>query len=99
MKGYDYSMKGAYFITICAFENRHHFGRINSKGMISAQLGSLVEEWWDKIPDRFSGVTIGDFILMPNHIHGILILDSVRQGNQEIEEREASEGQERETDN
>jgi len=72
---FDYSTKGDYFITICAFENKALFGYIKDGKMVKGTLGIIGETWWHKIPERFPGVTLGDFIVMPNHMHGILTLE------------------------
>ncbi len=87
---FDYSGKGDYFITVCAFENRHLFGRIMDGKMVTGTLGGIAETWWYKIPERFPGVSLGDFVVMPNHVHGIIILEG-REASEGLG-REASEG-------
>ena len=83
LKGYDYGSEGAYFITICT-DNREHFfgeikevseGNITKKTMHLNHVGRLAEQFWMEIPVHFPFVELGEFVVMPNHIHGILILN------------------------
>lgn len=92
LKRFDYSAKGAYFITICAYKNLSLFGHIHKGVMYPDDLGIMVESFWGKIPDRFPKTSLGEFILMPNHIHGIIILGSQRKIPGWHQIREASEG-------
>ena len=75
LQTWDYSNNGAYFITICT-QNRHHFfGNINSGIMQLSEIGKLAEQFWYEIPNHFPMVELGNFVVMPNHVHGILIID------------------------
>ena len=72
---WDYSNNGAYFITICT-QNRHHFfGYIQNQEMQLSKTGKLAEQFWHEIPSHFPMVELGNFVVMPNHVHGILIID------------------------
>ena len=73
---WDYSNNGAYFITICT-QNRHHFfGQIQNQKMQLSEIGKLAEKFWCEIPNHFPIVQLGNFVVMPNHVHGILIIDN-----------------------
>jgi REP element-mobilizing transposase RayT len=72
---WDYSWNGAYFITICTANREHFFGEIENQKMILSRTGVIADLLWHEIPNHSKFVEIGDFIVMPNHIHGILILD------------------------
>jgi hypothetical protein len=72
MKGYDYSQEGLYFITICCFENKHLFGRIEGGVMVLNEAGKIAERCWEEIPEHFRDVVLHAFVIMPNHVHGIL---------------------------
>lgn len=75
LQTWDYSNNGAYFITICT-QNRHHFfGNINNGIMQLSEIGKLAEQFWYEIPNNFPMVELGNFVVMPNHVHGILIID------------------------
>jgi putative transposase len=74
LKGYDYSSAGAYFVTICAKDRKHLFGRILDETMEANRCGRIVEESWRDIPNHDRRVELDEFILMPNHIHGIVVI-------------------------
>jgi putative transposase len=72
--GADYSEPGAYFITICAAERRSIFGAIGDGKVTLSALGRLVQACWLEIPEHFSHASIKEFVVMPNHLHGIVSL-------------------------
>ncbi|MEX0269032.1 hypothetical protein AB3R30_07810 [Leptolyngbyaceae cyanobacterium UHCC 1019] len=74
LKGYDYSSPGAYFITICTHQRDCLFGEIADGTMHLNQLGQIVSASWQRLPHHFLNVELDAFVVMPNHIHGILIL-------------------------
>lgn len=79
LQNWDYSTDGAYFITICTQNREHFFGEIisveNDFEMKSNQLGVLAEEIWFEIPTHFPFIELDEFVVMPNHIHGILMIN------------------------
>ncbi|MCB0846296.1 MAG: transposase, partial [Bacteroidetes bacterium] len=72
---WDYSWNGAYFITICTKNRRHYFGEIIDKQMELSHVGVLADVFWHEIKHHTHGVELDAFVVMPNHIHGILVLD------------------------
>jgi REP-associated tyrosine transposase len=70
---YDYSQPGAYFVTIVTHERRSLFGAIVNNNMRRSKRGAIAEACWHRIPEHFSRVELGAFVVMPNHVHGILI--------------------------
>ena len=79
LRGYDYSQAGAYFITICA-QNRHClFGSITEGAVVLNDAGRAVADCWLQIPDHFPNVELDEWVVMPNHIHGIVVI--VRANN------------------
>jgi len=64
------------FITICTKNREHFFGEIQHGKMELSPLGVIADILWHEIPNHASFVELGDFVVMPNHIHGILILDN-----------------------
>jgi len=72
LKEYNYSQEGWYFVTICVNKRKHLFGRINISGMILNTFGMIVKHYWSNIPKRYPNVRIDQYIIMPNHIHGII---------------------------
>src|SRR3972149_5568989 len=87
---YDYASSGAYFATVCSQGRRSVFG--------SAEMRSLVEEVWDQIPDHFPNTRTDEFVVMPNHVHGIvwivegdgLSVGQMLRGRREVGARHAS---------
>ena len=74
LRGYDYSQAGAYFITICAQNRRCLFGSIAEGTMALNDAGRAVAACWLQIPDHFPHVELDEYVVMPNHIHGIVII-------------------------
>ena len=75
LQSWDYGADGAYFITICTQNRRHLFGKVVNGEMQLNELGKLAEKYWLEIPNHFSFIELGNFVIMPNHTHGILIID------------------------
>lgn len=71
---YDYSQDGAYFITIRIHRWQHHFGKIQNSRMQYSPLGKIAKGYWLEIPKHFPFVHLDTFKVMPNHIHGILVI-------------------------
>jgi REP element-mobilizing transposase RayT len=75
LQGYDYTRSGAYFVTICTHERQMLFGQIADNGvMILNAAGTIAEQFWVTIPDHFPHIETDLFVVMPNHVHGILLL-------------------------
>jgi len=74
LREYDYSQAGAYFITICTHERICLFGDIMNGEMRLNEAGRIVQQYWDQIPQHFPHVELGEFIVMPNHVHGIIVI-------------------------
>jgi REP element-mobilizing transposase RayT len=80
LQDYDYSQVGAYFITICVQNRECLFGEITNGEMKMNDIGRMVQIVWDEIPSRFDGLELNLFTIMPNHIHGIIMLNRQRRG-------------------
>jgi len=76
LKGYDYSLCGAYFITICTYDKKKTFGKIIDNKFYESEFGNTIKEEWFNLKERFENLETKEFILMPNHIHGILLLNT-----------------------
>lgn len=74
LKWFDYSSARTYFVTICTYEHDHFFGRIRNEKMYLNEVGRTSRSVWLSIPDRFLGVQLADFVFMPNHFHGLVII-------------------------
>lgn len=75
LKGYDYSQAGLYFITICCQDRICRFGHIENGEMILNAYGKIVYDEWAKLPERFPNFEMDVFQIMPNHMHGIILLN------------------------
>jgi putative transposase len=71
---WDYGSNGAYFVTICVARRRHDFGEIAGEEMVASPLGQAAWDRWEEIPVHFPFVVLDAFVVMPNHVHGILII-------------------------
>ena len=80
LHNWDYGSNGAYFITICTQNREHFFGEILDNCMQLNELGQLAEKFWLDIPNRFPFIELGEFVVMPNHTHGILTIDKTDTG-------------------
>ncbi|RYY69904.1 MAG: transposase [Chitinophagaceae bacterium] len=78
LKNWDYTSNGAYFITICTKNRKHYFGEISNGEMQLSPIGELAQQFWKEIPLHFPSVELGNFAVMPNHMHGILIISTVQ---------------------
>ncbi len=74
LKGYDYSQAGAYFITIVAQDRMHLFGEVINGEMQLNAAGRMILAEWEALPQRFSTIELDAFIIMPNHVHGIIVI-------------------------
>ena len=74
LKGYDYSRPGAYFVTICTQGRLCLFGDVVDGNVILNESGRMVQTVWDEIPHHYPYVDVDAFVIMPNHIHGIVII-------------------------
>lgn len=80
LKNYDYASEGAYFVT-CVTQGRDClFGEIVEKEMYLSYYGEIVQKWWNEIPVHFQSAEIGAYVIMPNHIHGIIFISDERRG-------------------
>ena len=74
LHNWDYRSDGSYFITICTKNREHFFGDIQNGIMILTEIGQLAYQFWKEIPDHFPSIELGNFVIMPNHVHGILTI-------------------------
>lgn len=84
LKGYDYSREGLYFITICCQNRAHYFGEIINEEMQLNEIGEIAQKCWRDIPNHFKNVLLHTFVVMPNHIHGIIEIVTPVGANQHL---------------
>jgi len=92
LDNFDYASDGFYFITICAYQNKNIFGNIVRAGPCAGpnsspcadpkielnNIGNMIKSAWDDIPKFYPNAGIDEFIIMPNHVHGIIILSNIQ---------------------
>ena len=84
LKGYDYSQAGAYYVTIATHERRVLFGDVVDGEMRLNESGQLVVDVWEWLAARHSYVELDSYVVMPNHLHGIIVIDDPRRGDSRI---------------
>lgn len=72
---WDYGSNAVYFVTICTQNRYCFFGNVKNKTMQLSEIGKMAEKYWYEIPVHFPFVKLGAFVVMPNHVHGIIIID------------------------
>lgn len=76
LKGYDYSQPGGYYITICTQGRRRLFGEVAGQQMILGDAGRMIDRWWSQMPHKFPNITLDEYVTMPDHFHGIIIINN-----------------------
>jgi putative transposase len=74
LKGHDYAQPGAYFVTACTHERASLFGHVVSGEMHLNEAGEMAQGCWEDIPTHFPLVELDAFVVMPNHIHGVIVI-------------------------
>ena len=80
LKGYNYMQAGAYFVTICTQERACLFGVTADGEMQWNDAGRMIEQWWFELNRKFLMVETDEFVIMPNHFHGIVVITDVPVG-------------------
>jgi len=80
LKGYDYTQAGAYFVTVCTWNRQCLFGKVVDGEMRLDGRGEIVHQEWLRTAKMRPGVQLDAFVVMPNHIHGIIIITDDRRG-------------------
>ena len=80
LKGYDYAQKGFYFVTICAKDKELYFGDVvetqNFASVQLSEIGKIANKFWLEIPNHFPHVKLDYYVVMPNHVHGIIVINN-----------------------
>ena len=75
LRGYDYSSSGYYFVTICVQNRLPVLGSVANGQMGLTELGKIVKREWSRIPENYPGTELDEWIIMPNHFHGIVVIN------------------------
>ncbi len=76
LKHWNYAWNGAYFITICTADRKCYFGDVVDGNMHLSDTGKMAHNFWQEIPDHFPFAVLDAFVIMPNHVHGIIVIDN-----------------------
>lgn len=82
-KWWDYTWNAAYFVTICTLNRHHYFGKVSNGKMILSGAGVVADVFWHEIKNHHKYVELDAFVVMPNHIHGILIINKPNEKREE----------------
>jgi putative transposase len=77
---WDYGKNGYYFVTICTNNRICYFGNVENGKMILSDIGTIAQNCWMEIPKHFPFVILGEFVIMPDHVHGIVIINKIDDG-------------------
>ena len=79
LTGYDYSSPGAYFVTVCAYQKQCLFGTIENGTMHLNPHGEIAQKCWLDLQNHYAGINNEFFIVMPNHVHGIVVITNTNR--------------------
>jgi len=80
LQNWDYGWNAQYFITICTQNREYFFGDVINGKMVLSEIGKMAEKYWHEIPEHFPFVKLDAFVVMPNHIHGIIEIAKTDDG-------------------
>ncbi|MEM7759697.1 MAG: transposase [Cyanobacteria bacterium P01_A01_bin.40] len=84
LKNYNYAANGYYFVTICTHQKQCFFGDVIDGKMQLSAVGEIAHQYWSEIPQHSQHKYLDEFIVMPNHVHGIIIIDNPENPNRYI---------------
>lgn len=80
LRDYDYAQEGMYYVTICTFQRERLFGDITDGVVALSKLGTIAHAIWQSLPNQFAHIDIDEFVIMPNHVHGIITITQYMGG-------------------
>jgi len=90
LPGYDYAQPGAYFVTLCIQQRECLFGEIESEEMVRSEAGAMVETWWRELHRKFPACSVDAFVVMPNHVHGVIVIHDLAGAGSHADPRHES---------
>lgn len=78
LDSYDYSQNGYYFVTVCTQGRKEWFGRIDGGKMVLNEAGQMIDRWWNEIFRKYDSILLDEYIIMPNHLYGIINIVGAR---------------------
>ena len=92
IKDYDYAQAGLYFVTICTQDRENLFGEIVDDEMRLNEIGEIAATCWNNLPRTFPNLILDQWVIMPNHLHGILCLEDTRPEHRKVEASQRPNG-------
>jgi len=77
LRGYDYSLPGPYYVTLCTQNKKCLFGRVINGEMVPNRTGRIIKEGWIRTGENRDGIELDEWVLMPNHLHGIVVISEI----------------------
>jgi putative transposase len=74
LPGWNYSSPGYYFVTICTRNSSSYFGEVVAEKVELSEIGICARRFWIEIPEHFSNISLDEYVVMPNHVHGIFVI-------------------------
>ena len=90
LQGYDYRQSGAYFVTICTYQRRNTLGTVIDGNMVLSQWGEIVNDEWRRTETVRANVELDAYVIMPNHIHGVVWIVDDAAANRSANEHNAN---------
>ena len=84
LKNYNYAANGYYFFTICTHEKQCFFGNIINGKMQLSQIGKIAQQYWSEIPQHSKYTYLDEYVIMPNHVHGIIIINNPNSPRRDV---------------
>lgn len=75
LRSWDYAADAWYFVTICTHNRTHNFGEIANDAMRLSLIGKMAQKYWEEIRSHFVGIDLDEYVIMPNHMHGIIVIN------------------------
>ncbi len=75
LRYWNYGWNAAYFVTIYTKNRHYYFGNVKNGKMVLTEIGQIAQDFWEAIPEHFPFVQLGEYVIMPNHVHGIIIIN------------------------
>jgi REP-associated tyrosine transposase len=80
LKGFDYSLPGAYFVTVVTKDQENLFGEISNGTLKANRYAEITQKAWKELPRQYANVSLDSFLIMPNHIDGIIVINDTALG-------------------
>jgi putative transposase len=84
IKEFDYTQAGAYFVTIVTYQRDCLFGKIENGIMVLNDFGKIADECWRAIPEHFPFIELGAYVVMPNHVHGVIVIRADESASDDV---------------